>query len=81
MKSKISIVVAGLFALSLSACSSESKKAEETQVPEMSTTMPAEISTASPEAAPEAVKSKRTTTKPKKKTATKKKTTTEEEVH
>lgn len=79
MKSKISIVVAGLFALSLSACSSESKKYEETQVPEMSTTMPAEISTASPEAAPEAVKAKRAT--PKKKSATKKKTTTEAEVH
>jgi uncharacterized lipoprotein YbaY len=71
MKSKILIVSAALFAFSLSACSSESKKYENTQVPEMSTTMPPEISTTSPDAAPEAVKAKRVT--PKKKTTNKKK--------
>lgn len=71
MKSKILIVSATLFAFALSACSSESKKYETTQVPEMSTAMPPEISTASPDAAPEAVKAKRVT--PKKKATTKKK--------
>jgi uncharacterized lipoprotein YbaY len=70
MKSKILFVSAALFAFSLSACSSESKKYENTQVPEMSTTMPAEISTVSPEAEPEVVKQKRST--PKKKTTKKK---------
>ena len=74
MKSNV-LIVSVLFALSLSACSSESKKYENTQVPEMTTEMPAEISTTNQpavEAAPEAVKVKRVE---KKKTTTKKKTT------
>jgi uncharacterized lipoprotein YbaY len=61
MKSKLSIAFATLFVLSMTACSSYSAKTVETQVPEMSTAMPEEISTktSSPDAAPEAVKAKR----------------------
>ena len=58
MKSKISIVCAALFALSMTACSNNTVKSEDTQVPEMTTAMPAEITTATPEPAPEAVKAK-----------------------
>lgn len=78
MKSKYSIVLAGLFVLSLNACSSESKKYEQTQVPEMTTAMPPEIQT-SPEPEPEAVKVKKAS--PKKSDKKKKTKSSDAEVH
>ncbi|MFS4458476.1 hypothetical protein [Bdellovibrio sp. HCB2-146] len=75
MKSKfVQLLCAAAFAFSLSACSTTEPKKEETQVPEMSVNMPAEIPTetaVAPVAEEQPVKAKKAT-KTKKKSAKKK---------